>query len=161
MGAAIEGLADVGSVAKPAVPVLKHALATDWEVTVRWDAAKALAQIEGQGACASLERAIVTDKDWRDGYVPTIVGISPPCPRLIPTLIETFRDEREYASLSRTLMALANTGATAVPALAAALKNRNLYVRQNAAETLAAMKPLPPEANRTRTDHLPWIDKAM
>src|SRR5271156_858455 len=120
MGAAIEGLADVGSVAKPAVPVLKHALATDWEVTVRWDAAKALAQIEGQGACASLERAIVTDKDWRDGYFPTIVAISPPCPGLIPTLIETFRDEREYASLSRTLMALANTGATAVPALAAA-----------------------------------------
>ena len=95
-----------------------------------------------------MERAIVANKDWRDGFVPTIVAISPPCPRLILTFIETFRDEREYASLSRTIMALANIGPVAVPALTASLKSPNLYVRQNAAETLAAMKPLPPDAVR-------------
>jgi len=148
IGAAVQGLKDAGSVAKPAVPALEHVLAADSDVVLQWQAASALAQIEGQGACAALERAIVTNKDWRDGFVPTIVAISPPCPRLIPTLIETFRDEREYANLSRTIMALANIGPAAVPALAASLKSPNLYVRQNAAETLAAMKPLPPDAVR-------------
>ena len=146
IGAAIQGLKDAGSLARPAVPALEHVLATDSDVVLKWQTASALAQIEGQGACAPLERAIVTNKDSRDGFVPTIVAIRPPCPRLIPTLIETFRDEREYASLSRTVMALADMGPAAVPALAASLKSHNLYVRQNAAETLAAMKPLPPDA---------------
>ena len=39
-------------------------------------------------------------------------------------------------------------GSAAVPALAASLRSPNLYVRQNATETLAAMKPLPPDAVR-------------
>ena len=78
IGAAIQGLKDAGSVAKRAVPALEHVVAADSDVVLQWQAANALAQIEGQGACAPLERAIVTNKDWRDGFVPTIVAISPP-----------------------------------------------------------------------------------
>jgi len=49
---------------------------------------------------------------------------------------------------------LSEIGAAAVPALASAVKSSNLYVRQNAAEALAGMKPIPPEAIQALTDAL-------
>jgi HEAT repeat protein len=144
IGLAISGLKTMGSAAKPAVPALEHALATDEDVTIRWDAGKALVQIEGPAACAPLEQAIKKDRDWRTPQIRTMLGISPPCPRVIPALIATFADE--YPADSDALIALSKIGSPAVPALVAALKSSNLYVRQNAAEALAGMKPLPPNA---------------
>jgi HEAT repeat protein len=146
IGLAISGLKAMGDAAKPAVPALEHALATDEDVLIRSDAAKALVQIEGQAACAPLEQAIKKDRDWRTPQIRTMLGINPPCPRIIPALIATFADE--YPGDSDALTALSKMGVAAVPALAAALKSSNLYVRQNSAEALAGMKPLPPDAAR-------------
>jgi HEAT repeat protein len=46
---------------------------------------------------------------------------------------------------------LSQIGAVAVPALTSALKSSNLYVRQNAAEALAGIKPVPPDAIQALT----------
>jgi HEAT repeat protein len=146
IGLSISGLKAMGGLAKPAVPALEHVLAADPDEMVRWDAAKALVQIEGPTACAPLEQAIVKYRDGREAQIRTTLAISPPCPRIIPTLIATFPDE--YPADSDSLTALSKMGSPAVPALAAALKRSNLYVRQNAAEALAGMKPLPPDAAR-------------
>ena len=146
IGSAISGIKAMGSAAKPAVPALEHALAADPDVTVRMDAAQALVQIEGPAACAPLEQAIVKDHDGRVGQIRTTLAIIPPCPHIIPTLMATLGDERLYDS--QEIAALSRMGSSAVPELAAALKTSNLYVRQNSADALAGMKPLPPDAVR-------------
>jgi hypothetical protein len=120
----ISGVQAMGSLAMPAVPVLEHALAPDPDVTIQVDAGKALVQIEGEKACVPLEQAIAKDRDWRSGHIGTLLGINPPCPRLIATLIGTFRDE--YPADSNAVAALSKMGSLAVPALAAALKSSNL-----------------------------------
>ena len=146
IGLVISGLKAMGDAAKPAVPALEHALATDEDELIRSNAAEALVQIEGEAACAPLEQAIKKDKDWRTAQIRTMLGINPPCPRIIPTLIATFADE--YPGESDALTALSKMGSAAVPELATALKSSNLYVRQNATDALAGMKPLPPDAVR-------------
>jgi hypothetical protein len=94
----------------------------------------------------------VKDRDGRIPQIRTTLEINPPCPRIIQTLIATFPDE--YTPDSDATTALSRIGSPAVPALAAALKSSNLYVRQNAAEALAGMKPLPPDAVRALTTAL-------
>ena len=145
IGSAIKGLQASGSAAKAAVPALEHLLSDD-NVGLRWDAAKALVQIEGQSACAPVAQAIKRDREWRTPLIRTMLTINPPCLRNIPTLIATFPEEYPADEVATT--ALSKMGSPAVPALAAALKSSNLYMRQNATDTLAGMKPLPPDAVR-------------
>ncbi len=141
-GSAIEALQKMGDAAKPAIPALEHALAKDQQSYIRAPAGQALAQIEGVGACSALENALAHDTDNRIFLLRTILGIKPPCPNLTQMLI-AYLGERPP---SDSVGPLSEIGAAAVPALARALKSSNLYVRQNAADALAGMKPIPSEA---------------
>ena len=141
-GAAIEVLQKMGPAAKPAIPALEHALAKDRQSYIRAPAGQALAQIEGVGACSALENAFAHDPDNRRTLLNTILGIKPPCPNLTQMLIANLGERPP----SDWVGPLSEIGAAAVPALARALKSPNLYVRQNAAEALAGIKPIPPDA---------------
>jgi hypothetical protein len=70
-----------------------------------------------------------------------MVALWPACPQAIPALIGTLGNR----ALSAT-DELAKLGKPAIPALAAALKSPDLYVREDAVKALAQMKPLSPEA---------------
>jgi HEAT repeat protein len=146
-GSAIEALQEMGSAAKPAIPALEHALAKDQQSYIRAPAGQALAQIEGVGACPALENALAHDPDNRIFLLRTILGIKPRCSNLTQILI-AYLGERPP---SDSVGPLSEIGAAAVPALASALKSSNLYVRQNAADALAGMKPIPPEAIQALT----------
>ena len=141
-GSAIEVLQAMGPAAKPAIPALQHALAKDQHSYIRTLAGDALARIEGVGACSALEKARADDPENRDDLLRTILGINSPCPNLTQVLIAYLGEQPPSDSVGP----LSEIGAAAVPALARALKSSNLYIRQNAAEALAGMKPIPPDA---------------
>jgi HEAT repeat protein len=146
-GSAIEVLQEMGSAAKPAIPALEHALAKDQHSYIRTSAGKALVKIEGVGACSALENARAHDPDNRSNLLRTILGINPPCPNLTQVLIANLGEQPPSDSVSP----LSEIGAAAVPALASALKSSNLYVRQNAVEALAGIKPISPDAIQALT----------
>jgi HEAT repeat protein len=158
---AIEALQNMGSNAKGAVPDLARVLASNpaWLVCV--GAARALGKIGGTEACATLAQAIAGSKNnetrggdtdaldainrVRAGAADAIVEISPVCPQTIPTLIATLGKPWSAGS------ALTKLGSPAIPALVAASKNPNLRVRENAVQTLAAIRPVSPAAVRALT----------
>jgi HEAT repeat protein len=156
----IAALQNIGGNAKSAVPALERVLAgnADWLSCVA--AARALGKIGGTEACASLAQAIAGSKNnevrgWntdavdinrvRVGAADAIVEISSVCPQTIPTLIATLGKPWSASS------ALTKLGGPAIPALAAASKNPNLSVRENAVQTLAAIRPVSPAAVRALT----------
>lgn len=152
----IAALQNMGTNAKSAVPALERVLAgnTDWISCV--DAARALVKIGGTEACAPLAQAIAGSKNdeargWntdaadsinrvREGAANAIVEISPACPQTIPILIATLG--KSWSATS----ALTKLGSPAIPALAAASQSPNLSVREDAVQTLAAIRPLAPAA---------------
>jgi HEAT repeat protein len=146
-GSAIAALQEMGPAAKPAIPALEHALAKDQQSYNRAPAGQALTQIEGVGACSAVEKALAHDPDNQGNLLHTILGIKPPCPNLTQVLIANLGEQPPSDSVGP----LSKIGAAAVPALASALKSSNLYVRQNASEALAGMKPIPPDAIQALT----------
>ncbi len=142
---AIKALGDFGSTANAAIVPLEGILATSNEILLQTDAGEALAKIEGRAACAALEKAVARKHGLDDAPLSRVIAqIDPPCPSIIAVLIATL--DQEYPPDSDTNQTLARMGAVAVPQLAEALKSHNIYMRENAADALAAMRPLPPEA---------------
>ncbi|HYB91267.1 MAG TPA: HEAT repeat domain-containing protein, partial [Candidatus Binataceae bacterium] len=157
----IGALQNMGSNAKSAIPALERILAgnRDWLICV--NAAHALAKIGGTDACAPLAQAIVGNKNdlargWvtdatnsinevRVGTANAIVEISPVCPQTIPTLIATLGKPWSAAD------ALTKLGSPAIPALVTASKSPDLKVREDAVQTLAAIRPVAPAAVRALT----------
>ena len=157
----IAALRNMGSNAISAVPRLEHVLAgsTDWLMCV--NAAQALGKIGGSEACAALAQAIVGSKNdqargWvtdaadsinrvRVGAANAIVEISPVCPQTIPTLIATLG--KPWSATN----ALTKLGGPVVPALVTASRSPDLKVREDAVQTLAAIRPAAPAAVRALT----------
>lgn len=141
--AAISAIQHMGGAAKPAAPALERALASSPYVDVRLGAARALPLAGGQETCLPLARAVATDKaaNVRVWAARSLVAIHPQCPQALAVLLGNL-GSRQYSAIDE----LAKIGAPAVPGLLRALKDPNLYVRQDSVATLAAMKPMPPEA---------------
>jgi len=153
---AIAALQNMGVNASSAVPALGRALArnADWISCV--DAARALGKIGGTEACAPLAQAIAGSKNdeargWntdaadsiirvREGAADAIVEISPVCAQTIPTLIATLG--KPWSATS----ALTKLGGPAVPALVTASGSKDSKVREDAVQTLAAIRPAAPAA---------------
>jgi HEAT repeat protein len=142
-GEAISALQNMGSAAKPAVPALERALASNPDDGMRVGAARALLLAAGPDACGALARAVTTDKaaNVRVWAARSLSAIHPHCPQTLAALLETLGN-RQYSATDE----LAKIGAPAVPGLLKALGSANLYVRQDSVAALAQMKPMPPEA---------------
>lgn len=152
----IAALQNMGSNANSAVPALERVLAGNNYSLMCANAARALAKIGGAEACAPLAQAIVGSENdqargWvtdaansvnevRIGAADAIVEISPDCPQTIPTLIATLG--KPWSATS----ALTKLGSPAVRALVTALGSKDPKVREDAVQTLAAIRPAAPAA---------------
>jgi HEAT repeat protein len=94
-------------------------------------------------ACEPLARALVNDKDAnvRTAAITAMTIVRPPCPQALAALTGILGQRQFWVP-----DALARLGKPAVPALAAALRSPDLYVREQAVAALAQMKPLTPQS---------------
>ncbi len=149
-------LQNMKSGAKGAAPVLERMLASNPVPSVRVDAAHALASSAGPAACEPLARAAADDRDAnvRIAAISAMTRVEPPCPQALPALTQILGQRQVWA-----VDALARLGKSAVPALAAALKSPDLYVRQDAVGALAQMKP--PTSETVQTLMIALKDKSL
>jgi HEAT repeat protein len=141
--AAVAALDNMGSNAKDAVPALQKVLASSSDETLRADAARTLGKVGGPAACTSLAQAMATEKECTPRFAASqaMAGLWAVCPQAISALIGTLS---ERGCTGENL--LARIGNPAVPALIAALKSPDLYVREGAAQAFSEMTSLTPEA---------------
>ena len=104
---------------------------------MRLGAARALVLAAGARACPPLARAVLNDKaaNVRACAARSLLEVRPPCPQAVPVLLETLGN-RQYSATDE----LAKIGRSAIPELIEALKNPDLYVRQ---DTVAALADCP------------------
>jgi HEAT repeat protein len=141
--AAIAALDNMGNNAKDAVPALQKVLASSSDETLRGAAARTLGKVGGTAACTSLAQAMANDKECTPRFAASqaMAQLWTVCPQAISALIGTLG---ESGCTGENL--LARIGNPAVPALIAALKSPDLYVREGAAQAFLEMKSLTPEA---------------
>jgi HEAT repeat protein len=140
-----DALKGMGTYARGAVPTLEHLLATDPDARFRAAIVKILGPIQGSKSIPALVRVLERDDDVlvRRAALDAINQLLPTAPKklsesAIAPLIQALRDDDQQIRATAAEM-LGSMGKQAKPALIAALKSQDLYIRQGAVRALARL----------------------
>ncbi len=150
---ALVALGLFGRLAQPAVPLLLNLLSGKVHASTRGIAAGVLGKI---GVVSDSELETIagflkdSDRSIRMAVAGTLGQFAPDTTAAIPFLLQALHDSESWVRTAAA-NALAKFGAAALPGLAVASRDEDIYVRQAAVESFRAMKPLPSGAAEVLT----------
>jgi HEAT repeat protein len=150
---ALVALRSFGRLAQPAVPLLLNLLSGKAHASTRAIAAGVLGKIGvvSDSELETIARALKdSDQSVRGAVAGTLGQFAPDTPAAIPFLLQALHDSESWVRRAAA-DALAKFGAAALPGLARAARDEDIYVRQAVIWSFRAMKPLPSGAAEVLT----------